>query len=147
MTEPDVPDERAEPKMQKISFVVPIYNEAENVPLLCEQLDAVLSKINQTYEVLLVDDGSSDDYKGRFEFYTNAGASAFNSVLALTIKSDQNATFAGEVEIDGDLNHDGSNVGFYGTAPIAQAVLATGAGATVDNVITALQNLGLVKQA
>ncbi len=51
------------------------------------------------------------------------------------------------IEIDGDLNHDGAGVGFYGTAPIAQAVLATGAGATVDNVITALQNLGLVKQA
>ena len=53
----------------------------------------------------------------------------------------------GEVDIGGNLNHDGANVGFYGTAPIAQAVLATGAGATVDNVITALQNLGLVKQA
>ena len=38
-------------------------------------------------------------------------------------------------------------MGFYGTTSIAQAVLATGAGATVDNVITALQNLGLVKQA
>ncbi len=27
----------------------------------------------------------------------------------------------GEVEIDGDLNHDGTNVGFYGTAPAAQS--------------------------
>lgn len=58
-----------------------------------------------------------------------------------------NIVCTGEIEIDGDLNHDGSNVGFYGTAPIAQAVLATGGGATVDNVITALQNLGLVKQS
>jgi hypothetical protein len=38
-------------------------------------------------------------------------------------------------------------LGFYGVTPIARAVLATGAGATVDNVITALQNLGLVKQS
>jgi len=38
-------------------------------------------------------------------------------------------------------------IGFYGVAPVARAVLATGAGATVDNVITALQNLGLVKQS
>ncbi len=52
-----------------------------------------------------------------------------------------------DIEIDGALNHDGFTVGFYGTTPIAQAVLATGAGATVDNIITALQNLGLVKQA
>jgi len=49
--------------------------------------------------------------------------------------------------IGGPLNHNGSTVGFYGTAPIAQATLATGVGATVDNVITALQNLGLVKQS
>lgn len=38
-------------------------------------------------------------------------------------------------------------LGFYGVTAIARAVLATGAGATVDNVITALQNLGLVKQS
>jgi len=55
--------------------------------------------------------------------------------------------FPDDVEFDGALNHDGSTVGFYGTTPIAQAVLATGVGATVDNVITALQNLGLVKQS
>lgn len=40
----------------------------------------------------------------------------------------------------------GAELGFYGVTPIARAVLATGAGATVDNVITALQNLGLVSQ-
>lgn len=38
-------------------------------------------------------------------------------------------------------------VGFYGTTPAAQQVLATGASHTVDDVITALQNLGLVKQS
>jgi len=41
----------------------------------------------------------------------------------------------------------GQKLAFYGSTPIVQAVLATGAGATVDNVITALQNLGLVKQS
>lgn len=37
-------------------------------------------------------------------------------------------------------------IGFYNATPIVRPVLATGAGATVDNVITALQNLGLVGQ-
>ena len=37
-------------------------------------------------------------------------------------------------------------IGFYATTAITQATLATGGGATVDNVITALQNLGLVSQ-
>lgn len=38
-------------------------------------------------------------------------------------------------------------IGFYAATPITQAVLATGTGASVDDVITALQNLGLVKQS
>lgn len=41
----------------------------------------------------------------------------------------------------------GNKIGFYGVTPITRAVLATGGGATVDNVITALQNLGLVSQS
>lgn len=38
-------------------------------------------------------------------------------------------------------------LGFYGVAATARQLLATGAGATVDDVITALQTLGLVKQS
>lgn len=41
----------------------------------------------------------------------------------------------------------GNKLGFYGVAPIARAILATGAGHTVDDIIIALQNLGLVKQS
>ena len=67
------------------------------------------------------------------------------NILGLSV--DMPLKVTGDAELDGALNHDGATAGFYGTAPIAQAVLATGAGATVDNVITALQNLGLVKQA
>lgn len=35
----------------------------------------------------------------------------------------------------------------YGVTPIVQPVLATGAGHTVDDVITALQNFGIVRQS
>jgi len=35
----------------------------------------------------------------------------------------------------------------YGGTPIVGAVLATGASHTVDDVITALQNFGIVKQS
>jgi hypothetical protein len=34
-------------------------------------------------------------------------------------------TFANEVEIDGDLNHDGSNVGFYNVTPVARPAAYT----------------------
>lgn len=44
----------------KISIVVPVYNEEQNVPLLCKRLHDVLSALPDAYEILLIDDGSSD---------------------------------------------------------------------------------------
>lgn len=41
----------------------------------------------------------------------------------------------------------GQKLGFFNKTPITQPLLATGAGHTVDDVITVLQNLGLVRQA
>jgi hypothetical protein len=41
----------------------------------------------------------------------------------------------------------GQKLGFFNSTPIVQPLLATGVGSTVDNVITALQNLGLVRQS
>lgn len=38
-------------------------------------------------------------------------------------------------------------IGFWNAAPVVQQVLATGGGATVDNVITLLQTLGLCRQS
>ena len=43
-----------------LSIVVPVYNEAENVDLLCERLHAAASRLGRSYEVLLIDDGSTD---------------------------------------------------------------------------------------
>lgn len=43
-----------------LSVVVPVYNEEENVASLTAQLHTALAGMNRTYEVLLVDDGSSD---------------------------------------------------------------------------------------
>lgn len=43
-----------------LSVVVPIYNEEECVAQLCERLHSALTKLNRSYEVLLIDDGSSD---------------------------------------------------------------------------------------
>lgn len=43
-----------------VSIVVPVYNEAECVTALCERLHEAVSKIGRSYEVILVDDGSTD---------------------------------------------------------------------------------------
>jgi glycosyltransferase involved in cell wall biosynthesis len=46
--------------MNSVSVVVPVYNEDESVAPLCEKLDSVMSKLGRTYEVVIIDDGSSD---------------------------------------------------------------------------------------
>lgn len=43
-----------------ISVVIPVYNEAQNLPLLHERLLSVLTTLPFTYEILFVDDGSAD---------------------------------------------------------------------------------------
>jgi glycosyltransferase involved in cell wall biosynthesis len=43
-----------------ISVVIPIFNEEESVNPLCERLHAALSRLGRSYEIILVDDGSSD---------------------------------------------------------------------------------------
>ncbi len=44
----------------EISVVVPVYNEEENLPLLIPKLVEVLKGLGHSYEVIFVDDGSSD---------------------------------------------------------------------------------------
>ena len=50
-----------------ISIVVPLFNESQNLPPLLNALDCVLSAINRTYEVILVNDGSSDTTEQRLD--------------------------------------------------------------------------------
>jgi glycosyltransferase involved in cell wall biosynthesis len=44
----------------RVSVVVPCFNEAENIPRLIEEIDAVAEKNKLDVEIILVDDGSRD---------------------------------------------------------------------------------------
>ena len=46
--------------MTELSLVVPVYNEEENLPLLFDALQQVLSPIGRSWEVIFADDGSTD---------------------------------------------------------------------------------------
>ena len=48
-------------KSLDISVVVPLYNEAESLPELVAWIDRVATANGLTYEIIMVDDGSTDD--------------------------------------------------------------------------------------
>ena len=52
--------QKPDPKVT-LSIVVPVFNESPNLDYLCDRLVEVLSKLNITYEIILINDGSSDD--------------------------------------------------------------------------------------
>lgn len=44
-----------------VSIVVPLYNEDESLPELCAWIERVVNTNSLTYEIILIDDGSTDD--------------------------------------------------------------------------------------
>ena len=44
-----------------ISVVVPLYNEAESLPELAAWIERVMNEHGYTYEVLMINDGSTDE--------------------------------------------------------------------------------------
>lgn len=90
-----------------ISIVIPLYNEADNVPILQREIRAALE--GWSYELILVDDGSTDDTATRvgassevrlLRFEKNAGQSA--AMLAGMREARGNTV----VLLDGDLQND-----------------------------------------
>ncbi len=47
-------------KRPYLSVIIPAYNEARRIPLTLVDVDKHLSKVDYSYEILVVDDGSSD---------------------------------------------------------------------------------------
>jgi len=45
----------------KLSIIVPLHNEAENLPALVKRLQQAASQLTPEYEVIFVNDGSTDD--------------------------------------------------------------------------------------
>jgi glycosyltransferase involved in cell wall biosynthesis len=48
------------PGEPEISVVIPVYNEEENLPVLAAEIRVAMEKVARPYEVILVDDGSTD---------------------------------------------------------------------------------------
>ncbi len=100
-----------------ISVVVPVYNEAENLPELAQQIRAALEGGPWTYEVLLVDDGSRD---GSRDIIRNLAAADpriqgllfrrnFGQTAAMQAGFDQ-AAGAVLIPMDADLQNDPADI-------------------------------------
>jgi len=100
-----------------LSVVIPLYNEEENVQLLHEQLRKSLDPLNQEYEILFVDDGSTDHTLSLLEKIQAEDKKVI--VLSLRRNFGQTAAFAagfdfarGDVVVtmDGDLQNDPADI-------------------------------------
>ncbi len=44
-----------------LTIIIPLYNEDESLPELCSWIETVITKVQLSYEVIMVDDGSTDN--------------------------------------------------------------------------------------
>jgi glycosyltransferase involved in cell wall biosynthesis len=103
--------------MRSLSVVCAVYNEEAAVPLLLDQLAAVLGSLDLTFEIIIVDDGSTDASAVRargaigkipglrvVQLYRNYG-----QVMALSAGM---SVARGEwvAMLDGDLQHDPEDI-------------------------------------
>lgn len=104
-------------KHLNISVVIPLYNEEENVELLHKALDDVLSIQPFTYEIIFIDDGSSDEtypkMKKLAEKDPNLKLIKFRNNCGQSAATDAGFELAkGEkiVVMDGDLQNDPKDI-------------------------------------
>jgi glycosyltransferase involved in cell wall biosynthesis len=106
--------------MPKYSIVVPFHNEEENVPRLYDRLTSVMEAVGDSFELVFVDDGSSD---GTFRILQDILAvdsrvtivklrRNFGQTSALAAGFD-NAQGEYIIAMDGDLQHDPDDIPLF----------------------------------
>ncbi|MCW2781109.1 MAG: gtuS23 [Marmoricola sp.] len=85
----------------KLSVVVPCYNEGAVIDRLVDELASVLERLDGDYEVLLVDDGSTDDTLDRMR-HINATRPAFRYLVLSRNFGKEAAMLAGLSHVDAD---------------------------------------------
>lgn len=98
--------------MKKISFVVPVFNEEENIHEFHRRLTQVMAPLPYDYEILFIDDGSKDRTSQLIRELAEKDphvqgyvfARNFGHQLALTCGLDQ-STGDAVISMDGDLQH------------------------------------------
>lgn len=95
----------------KLSVIIPCYNERENISPMYDRLTAVLKKLPYRYELIFVDNGSTDNSRRLFENIVRKDSNVKTIVLSRNFYKSQGAYTAGIdyatgealILIDGDL--------------------------------------------
>ena len=103
--------------LTKISIVIPVYNEEDNLLLLHEYLSATLTSLEYAYEVIYVDDGSYDKSFAILKQLTQQDATV--KVIRFTRNYGQTAATAAGIDhatgdavifMDADLQNDPADI-------------------------------------
>jgi undecaprenyl-phosphate 4-deoxy-4-formamido-L-arabinose transferase len=89
--------------IKKVSIVIPVYNEEESLPALLSRTQTACRQLTQKYEIILIDDGSSDRSA---EMLTHAAEQPENCIIAVLLNRNygqHSAIMAGFSHVSGDL--------------------------------------------
>ena len=97
---------------KKISIVIPSFNEEGNIKIIVKALNEVMQKLNYSYELIFVDDGSSDKTLSILQEISAIDSNLFFIELSRNF-GHQNALKAGLdlasgdciITMDGDMQH------------------------------------------
>jgi glycosyltransferase involved in cell wall biosynthesis len=110
--------DKKERKPIEISAIVPLYNEQESIGQLCSDLKDALDDLNKTYEIIFIDDGSTDKTLQLLKGLANEDKQI--RIISFTRNFGQTAAIAvgffdavGEVVVtlDGDLQNPPADIG------------------------------------
>ncbi len=96
----------------KVSIIIPVYNESTNIRLVYDELLNVFSKLPYNYEIIFIDDGSMDDSLDFIKGISDLNSNVFFIELSRNF-GHQNALKAGldiakgdcVISMDCDLQH------------------------------------------
>jgi len=107
-------------KNPEISIVVPFYNEAENVVELYQRLTKAMTKLGRAYELIFIDDGSTDGTRGHlakiFKQDRHVQVIRMKKNFGQTAGLQAGFDYAqGDIVIsmDGDLQHDPAEIPLF----------------------------------
>ncbi|PIJ50723.1 undecaprenyl-phosphate 4-deoxy-4-formamido-L-arabinose transferase [Erwinia sp. OLTSP20] len=89
--------------IKKVSVVIPVFNEQESLPELMRRTRAACDLLSLPYEVVLVDDGSSDDSAQLLEAAASEPGSPVVAILLNRNYGQHSAIMAGFSHASGDL--------------------------------------------